>query len=137
MLFECSHFVFKTGLLNVGAKIQMTVSERYIVNDQPFSVNCSSDIPPLGDAVSFGKDSVDIFNVRYLSTIPACYAIPSSGLQAPYQCNDTCGCSTDRKSYRWTFIDRETDDINTFDCTMLFPTTGALTTSTIVMRASK
>lgn len=115
----------------------MTVSASYIVQDEPFSINCSSAVPPLGDAVSFGKESEDILNVRFLRSIPACYGTLSSGLQPPYICKHQCECSRDRRSYQWTFRSTDVNDVNTFHCTMLFPMSGLSTQSIFILKASK
>lgn len=120
----------------VDAQIVITVSASYVVKNEPFSINCSSAVPPLGDAVSFGKESVDILNVRYLSSIPACYGTLSSGLLPPFQCKQQCECSKDRRSFQWIFNSTDVNDVNTFHCTMLFPMSGLSTHSVFILQAS-
>ncbi|CAC5421800.1 unnamed protein product [Mytilus coruscus] len=99
----------------------LTGSDPFIINDQPFTLNCSSNVAPRGEVAYFYKDNISTINIRYIPSTSTCYGIPQDG-KPVFQCNDTCSCSEDARIFTWTYNGTVTNQRVTFKCEMDFGT---------------
>ncbi|CAC5398626.1 unnamed protein product [Mytilus coruscus] len=106
-----------------------------IIDNQPLQLNCSSDVVPRGQAASFLINGQDRISVRYEPTLSQCLGTPTSGQSAPFVCANTCSCSSDAKSYTWTYVGIMDTVNGTFTCEMLFGEANIETDTILVAKA--
>lgn len=116
---------------------RLTSTSIYIVDNQSFQLNCSSDIAPRGQAASFLINGLVRISVRYDSTLSQCFGTPTSGQSTPFVCDNTCSCSSDAKSYTWTYVGiMETVNV-TFSCEMFFWEGNSETDTILITKAGR
>lgn len=115
----------------------MTATLGYIVDNQPFKLNCFSEVVPLGQAASFRMNGMDKISVRYESTLSQCFGTPTSGQSPPFVCANICSCSGDKRTYTWTYIGILNATNCTFTCEMLFGEANSETDTLLVTKAGK